>query len=91
MVVMAKGIKELFSFTLNGIHASVKCVSCMIVVLNAKFALLLAAHTNKRRRSPTRVDFSLRNNFAKVPVHIYNSLDIGDQLTNIKSTRNFIS
>ena len=75
----------------------------MIVILNAKYAQLLTAHTNKKdgekRRSATRVNFSLRNNFADsgsfakipVPVHIYNSLVIGDQLTNIKSTRNFIS
>ena len=36
-------------------------VSSMIVVLNAKFALLLAAHANKKcdenRRSPTTVPF----------------------------------
>ena len=44
-----KKIKELFASTLNGIPASVRCVSCMIVVLNAKFARLLAAHANKRR------------------------------------------
>ena len=31
-----KKIKELFAFTLNGITASVGCVSSMIVVLNAK-------------------------------------------------------
>ena len=52
-------IKELFAPTLNGITASVKCVSSMIVVLNAKFSRLLAAHANKKdgekRRSPTIV------------------------------------
>ena len=50
-----KKIKEL----LNGIPASVRCVSSMIVVLNAIFARLLAAHANKKdgekRRSTTRV------------------------------------
>ena len=54
-----KKIKELFASTLDRIPISVNCVSSMIVVLNAKFALLLAAHANKQcsenRRSPTRV------------------------------------
>ena len=35
MFVMAEKIKELFASTLNGITASVICVSSMIVVLNA--------------------------------------------------------
>ena len=39
---------ELFASTLDKIPISVKCVSSMIVVLNAKFARLLAAHTNKK-------------------------------------------
>ena len=51
-------IKELFASTLNEITASVRCVSSIIVVLNAKFARLLAAHANKKygeiRRSPTK-------------------------------------
>ena len=38
MFVIAKKFKELFASTLNGIPASVRCVSSMIVVLNAKFA-----------------------------------------------------
>ena len=58
-VCNSKKIKELFASTLNGIPASVSCVSFMTVVLNAKFALLLAAHANKKysgdRRSPTTV------------------------------------
>ena len=58
-VCNGKKIKELFASILNGIPASVKCVSSMIVVLNAKVALLLAAHANKKygenRRSPTTV------------------------------------
>ena len=41
-------IKELFASTLNGIPASVKGVSFMIVVLNAQFAQLLAAHANTK-------------------------------------------
>ena len=45
-----KKIKELFATTLNGISVSVRCVSSMIIVLNAKFAKLLAAHVNKKRR-----------------------------------------
>ena len=58
-VYNSKKIKELFASTLNGIPTSVRYVSSMIVVLNAKFARLLAAHANKKdgekRRSPTRV------------------------------------
>ena len=59
MLVMAKKIKEMFASTLDRIPISVRCVSSMTVVLNAKFALLLAAHANKNdgenRRSPTTV------------------------------------
>ena len=47
MFVMARKIKELFASTLNGLTASVRCVSSMIVVLDAKFAWLLAAHADK--------------------------------------------
>ena len=47
-VCNGRKIKELFASTLNGITASVRCVSSMIIVLNAKFALLLAAHANKK-------------------------------------------
>ena len=43
-----KKIKGLFASTLNGIPISVACVSSIIVVLNAKFARLLAAHANKK-------------------------------------------
>ena len=49
-VCNGKKIKELFASTLNGIPASVRCVSSMMVVLNAKFARLLAAHANERKR-----------------------------------------
>ena len=59
MFAMAKKIKELFASTLNEIPASVRCVPSMIVILNVKFARLLAAHAKKKdseeRRSPTRV------------------------------------
>ena len=47
-VCNGKKIEELFASTLNGITASVKCVSSMIVVLNVTFARLLAAHANKK-------------------------------------------
>ena len=51
--------KFLFASTLDRKLISVRCVSSIIVVLNAKFALLLAAHANKKygenRRSPTTV------------------------------------
>ena len=57
-VYNGKKIKELFAFTLNRIPISVICVSSMIIGLNAKVALLLAAHANKNgegRRSPSTV------------------------------------
>ena len=58
-VCNGKKIKELFASTLDRIPISVRCVSSMIIVLNAKFALLLAAYSNKKhgeiRRSPTSV------------------------------------
>ena len=41
-VCNSKKFKELFASTLNRIPASVRCVYSMIVVLNAKFARLLA-------------------------------------------------
>ena len=51
--------KELLASTLDRIPISVRYVSSMIVVLNVKFALFLAAHANKKygenRRSPTTV------------------------------------
>ena len=60
---MAKKIKELFVSILNRITASVRCVSSIIVVLNAELTRLVAAHANKsdseKRRSPTRVPFLL--------------------------------
>ena len=56
-VCNGKKIKELFASTLDRIPLSVRCVSSMVVVLNVKFALILAAHANKEygesRRSPT--------------------------------------
>ena len=56
-VCNGKQIKELFASTLNEIPISVRRVSSIVVVLNAKFARLLAAHANKqdgeKRRSPT--------------------------------------
>ena len=56
-VCNGKKSKELFASTSDGIPITVRCVFSMIVVLSAKFALLLAAHANKKydesRRSPT--------------------------------------
>ena len=51
---MAKKIKESFAATLNELAATVKCVSSMIVVLNAKLARLIAAHANKKARRECR-------------------------------------
>ena len=42
-----KKIKELFVSTFDRKPISVRCVSSVMVVLNAKFALLFAAHANK--------------------------------------------
>ena len=61
MFEIAKKIKELLASTLNEITASVRCVSSIKVVLNAKLTRLIAAHANKKdngkRKSPTRVPF----------------------------------
>ena len=57
-VCNGKEIKELFASTLDGIPISVKCVFFMIVVLNAKFARLLAAQTKQRRRDTKKSDNS---------------------------------
>ena len=46
-VCNGKKNKELFASTLNRIPASVRCLSS-IVVLNAKFARLRAAHAKKK-------------------------------------------
>ena len=51
MFVMAKKIKELIASTLNRITASVKCVSSMIVVLNAKLTRLIARNQKKTVRN----------------------------------------
>ena len=51
-VCNGKKSKELFASTLDRIPISViRCVYSMIVVLNAKFALSLAAHANKNTRT----------------------------------------
>ena len=49
-VCNGKKIKELFASTLNGITASVRCVSSIIVVLNAKLTQLIVVHANKKAR-----------------------------------------
>ena len=55
-------IKELFASTINEITASVRCVSTMIAVLNAKLIRLIVAHANEndgeKRKSLTTVPFS---------------------------------
>ena len=52
MFLIAKKNKKLFASTLNGITVSVRCVSFIIVVLNAK---LPDKKDGENRRSPTRV------------------------------------
>ena len=60
-VCNGKNIKELFASTLNRITASVRCVSSIVVVLDAKLTRLIAAHAiqkeGEKRRSPTRMPF----------------------------------
>ena len=45
---MTKKVKELFASTLNGIPASVRSMSSIIVFLNAKLTRLIVAHANKK-------------------------------------------
>ena len=47
-VCNGKKVKELFASTLNGVTASVRCVSSIIVVLNAKLTRLIAAPQTQR-------------------------------------------
>ena len=82
MFVIAKQLKELFASTLNRIPVSVKCLSSMIGVLNAKFTRLLAAHANKKdgehQRSPATVPcFASRNTLM---LNFYRSLDLKTSL-----------
>ena len=49
-VCNSKKFKELFASTLNGITASVRCVSSIIVILNAKLTRLIATRANKKAR-----------------------------------------
>ena len=46
-VCNGKKIKELFPSTLNKITASVRCVSSIMIVINAKLTRLTAAHASK--------------------------------------------
>ena len=76
-VCKSKKIKDSFASTLNGIPISVICVSSMIVVLNTKFARLLAAHANKKygeklRRLTTVPCFASQNTLT---FNFYRSLD----------------
>ena len=48
-VCNGKKINELFASTLNRINAGVRCLSVIIVVLNAKLTRLIAAHANTVR------------------------------------------
>ena len=52
-VCNGKKNKDLFASTLNGITASVRCVSSIIVVLSAKLTRLIAAHANKKDSGET--------------------------------------
>ena len=66
-VCNGKKIKELFASTLDRIPISVRCVSSMIVVFNAKFALLLAAHANKN--TMRAAEARLQNHVLLVEIH----------------------
>ena len=63
-VCNGKKSKELFASTLDGIPISVRCVYSMIVVLNAKFAIPLAAHANKN---------TMRTEEARLQNHVFAS------------------
>ena len=71
-------IEELFVSTLNGITASVRCVSSMIDVLNAKLARLIVAHANKKdgkkQRSPLAKTHKHSTSIAVLTVHEETSL-----------------
>ena len=54
-VCNGKKIKELFASTLNGITASVRCVSSIIVVLNATLTRLVVAHANTKHSEKQKV------------------------------------
>ena len=54
-VCNGKKFKELFASTLNGVTASVRYVSSMIVVPNGKLTRLIVAHANKEARQECRV------------------------------------
>ena len=57
-VCNGKKSKELFASTLNGITVSVRCVSSMIVVLNAKLTRLIACRKySEKQKSPTSLPF----------------------------------
>ena len=56
-VCNGKKIKKLFASTLDRIPISVRRVSSMIVVLNDKVVLLLAAHAKKIRWEPKKPDY----------------------------------
>ena len=49
-----KKIKELLASTLNGITASVRCVSSIIVALNAKLTRLIAANAKHSEKQKVR-------------------------------------
>ena len=70
---------ELFASTLNEITASVRCVSSIIAVLNAKLTRLIVAHANKKRRWETKkpdksADFLLVETHKGLTVHVETSL-----------------
>ena len=60
-VCNGKNIKELFASTVNGITASVRCVSSIIVFLNAKSTTrrMQTKKYSEKRTSPKRVLFLL--------------------------------
>ena len=68
---------ELFVSTLDRIPISVICVSSMMVVLKAKFALLLAAHANKNtiRTEEARLQCRVFASWNTLTFNFYRSLD----------------
>ena len=54
-VCHVKKNKEVFDSILNGITASVRCVSSIIVVLKAKLTRLIGVHANKKHSEKQKV------------------------------------
>ena len=69
-VCNGKKFKELFASTLNGVTASVRYVSSMIVVLNAKLTRIIAAHVNTKHSENQKVPKECRYLLVRTHKHL---------------------